>query len=67
MDSIGKKLNIQGINLAIILGSAVGLWSYFSIGWFIASLVAATVSFVITMLSAKISPDSTDWNNFKKV
>lgn len=62
-----KNLNKKLINFAIIAGSAIGLWSYFNVGWFIASLASATVSFAITMLSAKISPDTIDWEEFKKV
>ncbi|MEZ4870679.1 MAG: hypothetical protein R2827_00245 [Bdellovibrionales bacterium] len=62
-----KNLNKKIINVAILSGSLVGLWCYFNLGWFTASLASAAVSFAITMISAKISPDTINWEEFKRI
>lgn len=62
-----KTVNTKGVNFAIILGSAIGLISYYQIGWFVASLASALVSFFITLLTTKFFPNSFDWENFKEV
>ena len=48
-EGINRKLVLFGI----ILGSISGLVAYFTIGWFVASLVGAAVSMVFTLLSRK--------------
>lgn len=51
-----KKINRSIVIAGIIAGSAVGVWVYFSLGWFTASLVGAGVSMVATILARFISP-----------
>lgn len=62
-----KSVSVKGVNTAVILGSVIGIICYFQIGWFIASLISALVSFVITILSTKFFPDIFDWEKFKEV
>ena len=50
-DGLNRKL-VLGIGL----GSLCGLISYFTIGWFVASLVGTAVSMIFTLLSRKFRP-----------
>lgn len=60
-----KSVNIKGVNVAVLIGSAIGLIFYFQIGWFIASLASAFVSFVITMTTTKLCPNEYNWNTLR--
>jgi len=51
-DGLNRKLALVGIGL----GSVCGLISYFTIGWFVASLVGTAVSMIFTLLSRKVKP-----------
>ena len=62
-----KSVSKIGVNLAIVLGSSLGIFFYFEIGWFIASLLSAFISFLITVISTKLFPDNFDWKKLKEV
>lgn len=47
--------------LAMVFGTAIGLYSYFAIGFYVAALVSAGVSFLI-MLPALFAKDTFDWS-----
>jgi urea-proton symporter len=51
-------------SLAMVCGSAAGLIAYFTIGWFVASLIGAAVSGVVFGLMTWLFPDRFD---FKKL
>lgn len=51
-----KKINRTLVLGGIIAGSAIGVWAYFALGWFTASLIGAGVSMVATILARFISP-----------
>jgi Na+/proline symporter len=51
-DGLNHNLVLVGIGL----GSVCGLISYFTIGWFVASLVGTAVSMIFTLLSRKVKP-----------
>lgn len=53
-----RKINRRIVLAGIIAGSALGVWAYFSLGWFTASLVGAGVSMVATILARFISPET---------
>ncbi|MDF1849215.1 MAG: hypothetical protein P1U85_00160 [Verrucomicrobiales bacterium] len=59
-----KRVNRGFVIAGILAGSALGVWAYFTLGWFTASLVGAGVSMVATLLGRFISPgpfpDSTE-------
>ena len=57
-----KRANAYGAFLAMALGTVIGLWAYFTIGFYVAALVAAAVSMVITLISVAISQVQFDWN-----
>ena len=56
-----RKANQMGAVSAMVVGSGVGLWAYFSFGWYTASLIATAVSMVITLLSIAFSKSRFDW------
>lgn len=53
-----KKINRSLVLIGIIAGSAAGVWAYFALGWFTASLIGAGVSMITTILGRFISPKS---------
>ncbi|MEQ8353061.1 MAG: sodium:solute symporter family protein [Leptospiraceae bacterium] len=57
-----KKTNRIGASLAMLLGSATGLISYFMVGFYVAALTGALVSFLITVGSTLIWPQQFSWN-----
>ena len=50
-----EKANAKGALLAMLLGSTIGLISYFTLGWYTSSLVGALVSMVVTIYFTKKS------------
>ncbi len=56
-----EKANRGFIIAAMLLGSASGLFAYFTIGWFTASLIAAAVSMILTVAGRYISPQPYSW------
>jgi Na+/pantothenate symporter len=47
--------------LAMLLGSALGLWAYFQIGWYTASLISAVVSMAVIFVSVPFCRQTFDW------
>jgi len=48
--------------LAMVLGTGLGLFAYFEIGFYVAALVSAIVSFLV-MLPAMLGKDKYDWQD----
>ena len=46
----------------MVIGSAVGLWSYYEIGWYAASLIGAAASFLITLLACLPGATPFEWD-----
>ncbi|WP_455201261.1 sodium:solute symporter family protein [Kaarinaea lacus] len=57
-----KRTNATGAALAMILGTAIGLYSYFAIGFYVAALLGALVSMLIVIVSTAFWPQNYDWN-----
>lgn len=57
-----KKANPTGAALAMLLGTAAGLVSYFQIGFYVAALVSTATSMLIVLLSTWLWPGDYDWN-----
>jgi len=55
-----KKVNRIAVICAMLAGSAAGLYTYFNVGWFTASLVSAAVSMVI-VFTGRLFPQEFDW------
>ncbi|MFW6218028.1 MAG: sodium:solute symporter family protein [Verrucomicrobiota bacterium] len=57
-----KDSGKMGAFLAILLGSGVGLTTYFLIGWYTASLISAGVSLLVMVISTQLAPQDYDWD-----
>lgn len=57
-----RRTNPSGAALAMVLGSAVGITCYFTIGWYVAALLGAAVSMVVVLASTWLSPRDFDWS-----
>lgn len=56
-----RRANANAASLAMILGTALGLYSYFAIGFYVAALVGAFVSMIIVVAGMVWKPDDFDW------
>ena len=56
-----RRASVLGAISAMLLGAGIGLWSYFAIGWFVASLIAAIVSMICVVGFRLIAPGDFDW------
>ncbi|WP_019595210.1 sodium:solute symporter family protein [Thioalkalivibrio sp. ALM2T] len=56
-----QRANPQGAAWSMILGSGIGLASYFLIGFYVAALVGAAVSLAVMVLSTWLMPRPFDW------
>ncbi len=61
-----QKVNRHFVIAAMLLGSAAGLYAYFNIGWFTASLISVAVSMTLTLLGRFVHPESFDWKNLRE-
>ena len=57
-----KRANAIGAALAMILGTATGLYSYFTIGFYVAALIGAAISMLIVILSSTFWPQDYNWD-----
>lgn len=57
-----RKTNPTGAAMGMLWGSALGLVSYFIIGFFVAALVGAAVSMLIVLVSSLIAPKPFAWH-----
>lgn len=56
-----KSASAKGAIFAMVAGSAIGLFAYFYLGWYTASLIGASVSIIVTTAFAKWQPENFDW------
>ncbi len=61
-----KKTNPLGAGLAMLVGSALGLYAYFAIGFYVAALVGAAASMVITVGSTWLWPARFEWSSLRE-
>jgi len=61
-----KRANAYGAFLAMALGTGIGLWAYFAIGFYVAALVSAAVSMVITFIAMMSSKAMFEWETLAK-
>lgn len=61
-----QKNNAKLIIAAMIIGSVGGLFAYFAIGWFVASLISVTLSMVVTLIGRYIAPTKFDWQKLQQ-
>ncbi|MGW8246711.1 MAG: sodium:solute symporter family protein [Acidiferrobacterales bacterium] len=57
-----KRANATGAALGMILGTSIGLYSYFAIGFYVAALLGATVSMLVVVVTTWLWPQDFDWD-----
>lgn len=62
-----KEASRAGALAGMILGTLVGLAAYFLVGWYTAALAGATVSMLCVLVGTKLSPESFDWNELRRL
>jgi Na+/proline symporter len=60
-----KRVNANGAVLAMLLGSSIGLFAYFQIGWYTASLIGTAVSFLTVIGTTLLRPHTFDWRTLE--
>jgi Na+/proline symporter len=53
--------NPTGVTSAMVAGSVAGLWAYYTLGWYTASLIGTVVSMLIVLSTSKLAPRPFDW------
>ncbi|MEQ9823243.1 MAG: sodium:solute symporter family protein [Puniceicoccaceae bacterium] len=61
-----KRANAWGACSAMVLGSAIGLYAYFSIGWFAATLISTVVSMIVVVVFTWLRPADFDWKQLSR-
>ncbi|MCB1736385.1 MAG: sodium:solute symporter family protein [Gammaproteobacteria bacterium] len=57
-----RRTNPGGATAAMVLGTGLGLASYFLVGFYVAALVSAAVSMSVVLLSTWLRPADFDWS-----
>ena len=57
-----QRANATGAALAMILGTSIGLYAYFAIGFYVAALLGASVSMLIVITSRIFWPQDFNWD-----
>jgi Na+/proline symporter len=61
------RANAQSIVAALVLGSGAGLWAYFNLGWYVASLISAAVSMAVVLAGLWLRPAKPfDWHTLNE-
>ncbi len=58
-----RRVNPLGATLAMVLGTAIGLASYFVIGFYVAALISAAVSMTVVLVTTWLAPRDFDWRH----
>ena len=61
-----RRANATAASLAMVFGTAIGLYSYFAIGFYVAALVGAFISMLIVLLGMWWQPADFDWQNLNQ-
>lgn len=61
-----QRANTNGAFWGMLIGSAVGLWSYFAIAPYAAALLGATVSAIVVVLFAVLTPGNFRWSSLQE-
>jgi Na+/proline symporter len=62
-----KKANSKGALLGMLIGTTVGLFAYFYVGWYTASLCGAAVSMIVVVICTYAFPDKFEWGQLNEL
>jgi Na+/proline symporter len=62
-----KKANSKGALLGMLIGTTVGLFAYFYVGWYTASLCGAGVSMIVVVICTYAFPDNFEWGQLNEL
>lgn len=57
-----RRANKVGAVMAMVLGSACGLFAYYQLGWYTAALIGTAVSMVVVVASSWLRPNEFSWS-----
>ena len=60
-----RRANAMGAAAAMVLGTVLGLYSYFEIGFYVAALIGACVSMVVVVLTTWLWPGDFQWTQLR--
>jgi Na+/proline symporter len=60
-----RRTNAAGATLAMLLGTGVGLYSYFAIGFYVAALTGAAVSMLTVIITTWLRPADFNWQTLR--
>lgn len=61
-----RRASATGATLAMVLGTAAGLWGYFTIGFYVAALISAFISMLVVLLARRQSTPPFDWDSLRQ-
>lgn len=61
------KTNPTAASLAMLLGSVIGLWAYFEIAWYVATLISTVISMLVVVIGTYLAPSKCDWRRLSQV
>ena len=61
-----RRASATGATLAMVLGTAAGLWGYFAIGFYVAALISAFVSMSVVVLARRPAARPFDWDSLRQ-
>jgi Na+/proline symporter len=65
MGLYSPRANRHGASVAMVLGTLIGLYAYFAIGFYVAALIGALVSMLVTWFSSWRWPENFDWQQLQ--
>jgi Na+/proline symporter len=61
-----RRANAAGAVAGMVLGIAAGLYSYFTVGFYVAALVGAAVSMASVLIATLLKPTQFDWDALRE-
>ncbi len=61
-----RRINRTSALFAMILGSLLGVYAYYEIGWFTASMIGAGISLVVVSVGTLLKPEDFDWKTLNE-
>ena len=61
-----RRTNRWGVIAAMVLGTGIGLYSYFAIGFYVAALVSAAISMTLVLFSTWLWPKDFQWTSLRE-